>query len=253
MKIHNAYYSPRKFKMFKMPWENTLFLGTELELELNRNHSVHSKADIMGEFLEEEKNDMFYFKDDASLNNGIEFVSHPFTLQYLHHEGKMEKFFKKLKKEEFQAKDNCGIHIHLSKKFFTSEELQKLRIFFSVNRVEIMKFSKKTAKSIYDYSKYEMFSMKDFLRAPKTVTQDHRYALNLTTHLSSTIEIRVFRATLDYKKFLSILQFCDAIGNFVKEINIVAIADYKKSWKLFLGWCKTAKTYKQFLKDKDIC
>ena len=61
-----------------------------------------------------------------------------------------------------------------------------------------------------------------------------------------TIELRVFRGTLDYKRFSATIQFAHAISNFVKIHGITSFlygeGEYKKnSWKLFTDWCKEVK------------
>ena len=39
-----------------------------------------------------------------------------------------------------------------------------------------------------------------------------------TNYKNKTIELRLFKSTTNHKKLVSILQFCDAVSYFVKEI-----------------------------------
>ena len=144
--IRNPNYKPSRFKKCKMLWENTLYMGVELELEKDPS----CEADIsdttvnLNSILTKLKNNIFYYKRDSSLTSkGIEMVSHPFTLQYAHNKLKLKRIFNVIKEMKLQDTDNCGLHIHLNKKFFTKKELYKLRLFFSINHPKIIKFSRR--------------------------------------------------------------------------------------------------------------
>jgi hypothetical protein len=255
--IHDYSYSPTaEFK--KMKWEEDLFLGLELEVQ---HEEASEKSEAFIAFLEEEKvKDNFYLKHDSSIDGhgggGFEIVSHPATLHYWHKQIKMKRIIDWLKKEEFQAEESgdCGIHIHISRAFFTDLEVAKLRLFFRKNIKQLKKFSRRELEGEhesdpYHYCMFEDFDDKSILEGRG---QEKRYwALNLNSS-RETIELRFFRASLDYKRFLAILQFSEAISRFVKKIGIAAFIygerEYKNnSWKLFTDWAKEENKYKDML------
>jgi len=43
------------------------------------------------------------------------------------------------------------------------------------------------------------------------------------------------------------LQFCDAISHYIKEIGVNSVIN-KKSWDLFIDWCRQKNNYIHFLK-----
>ena len=102
------------------------------------------------EFLKKQKiDDRYYFKQDGSINNGFEVVTHPFTIVYAHHHLKFQKIIKWLEKRNFMSYETgaCGLHIHLDRDFFNELDITKLRLFFSANREHLYKFSKREGKN----------------------------------------------------------------------------------------------------------
>lgn len=81
--------------------------------------------------------------------------------------------------------------------------------------------------------------------------QSGRYwALNLNTN-KKTIEMRLFRGTLNYNRFIACFDFADAISRFIKtkETNRLLKQDkeyFEISWDRFLTYCKKNK-YLDFL------
>jgi len=243
--IHDYGYRPENdFK--KVKGENTLFLGVELEVQ-NFKEGTKAVSNKLLEFLKEEKIvDNFYLKHDGSVSSGFEIVTHPFTWKYAHKEIKWYKLFNWLKKHKFSSQESgeCGLHVHVSREFFSDLDITKLRIFFSKNKEQIYKFSKREGHGDR-YCEYEEFDQDKFIH---NETPNGRYwALNLNSS-RDTIEFRAFRGTLDYDRFLASLQFVHAVSHFVQVNGITSFlygeGRYKdNSWKLFIDWCKEDNYY----------
>lgn len=255
--VHDYGYKPsHDFK--KMQWDSNLFMGIELEVQ----HSApeNSSAQKLVDFLKQEKvENMFYMKHDSSVPNGFEIVSHPFTLAYAHKELKLQKILKWMKEQGFDSEKSgsCGFHIHLSKDFFEELDITKLRAFFKVNAKKLHKLSKR-GETGTSYYKFEETSIEDILN---NVPQSGRYwALNLNSS-ENTLELRLFRGTLDTKRVIALLQFAEAISWFVKDVGITSIfigeKDYhKNSWKLFIDWAKDQRKYEtmlNYMKGEKLC
>lgn len=257
--IHDYSFKPTlAFK--KEKWENTLFMGVELEVQHN-DGDLNTVATKLNRFLNsEEVKDTFYFKNDSSIGHGFEIVSHPFTLKYAHKHLKFKKILNWLEKNKFQSfqPGTCGIHIHLNGEFFEELDKTKLRLFFSKNQTYLDKFSRREGKNT-NYCRFEEFNRKKFLDSQYP---DGRYwALNFNTS-GNTLELRLFRGCLDYKRFLAYLQFAEAVSYFVKSIGVTSLflgeRQYKNnSWLLFTDWCKETRKYNALLsylrKEKLIC
>lgn len=245
--VHDYGYKPEA-EFNKLEWEKHLFMG--IELEVQREEEIGEYADKFIKFLNKEgKEKYFYLKHDNSIgDDGFEIVSHPFTLQYAHKNIGFCKILKWLQDHEFKSEESgeCGLHIHLDKKFFEELDIAKLRLFFKKNGNKITILSRREDKQIRSYCKFEDISDKDIIRGS---SQSGRYwAVNCEHSSRETVEIRIFRGTLDVKRFIAILQFVDAIANFVKKIGITSLLIgeklyYENSWKLFIDWAKEQNIY----------
>ena len=261
--IHDYGYRPdAEFK--KLKWEDNLYMGIELEVQ-NFDNSVREVTDKLVDFLTKEGIEKhFYLKHDGSIGDeGFEIVTHPFTVQYGNKNLKIYKILNWLKRHKFSSHESgkCGLHIHLNKEFFTDLDITKLRIFFSKNKEHIHKFSKRELDSSGHYNhfcQYEEFNLSKFINNEEP--EGRYWAIN--THHSSreTIEIRVFRGTLSYDRFLASIQFAHAIANFVKIHGITSFLygerEYKNnSWKMFTDWAKSEKYNHlvSYLEKEKIC
>jgi hypothetical protein len=253
-------YAP-KFRKRKMRWENTLFMGIEIELEHKNPQNVRQRNKDLGRINSQiEKQNYshpFYYKTDSSLKNGVEFVAQPMTLQYMHNRLKTHHFFETIKKFGFSAQPTCGLHVHLSKEFFIPLELIKLRIFFSVNARQLSKFSRRDNENLTRWAKLEDYDIKDFLTGKKrdcgaVVNRSHActfYTNNRSiSNSKNTIELRLFSSTTSHKRFLAITQFCDAVGYFLKEVSILTVSK-KTCWKEFVCWCEQKNRYQHLIEE----
>ena len=68
----------------------------------------------------------------------------------------------------------------------------------------------------------------------------------MTPHDKPTIEMRIFRGTLFYPRFIATLQFADALAHFVKEEGTLN-SSRTNSWLDFIEWCKKTCNYGHFL------
>jgi hypothetical protein len=264
--IHDYSFKPKaSFK--KMKYENkeeenkdSIFMGVELEVQ---HTNVADKATLFDKFLKRERvAKKFYFKRDGSVDNGFEIVTHPFTLKYAHSKLKFNKILTWLQKNKFTSFESgkCGLHIHLDKNFFEELDIAKMRLFFLKNKSFIEKFSNRNGIGM-NYCNFETTSVKNILN--NEVPNGRYWALNLNSS-EETVEMRIFRGTLDYERFISILQFADAISHFVKIHGIASFImgeykykNYNNSWLMFTDWAKKECKYNQMLsffrKEKLLC
>jgi hypothetical protein len=238
--VNDACYTPT-LQFFKHNKKEKLCLGLELEVEHCDFDELVPKIDNFKDFLYKEKTQKyFYFKEDSSLDNGFEIVSHPFTLSYGKRRMKFKKILQHLRSNGFSSEENCGLHVHLSKAFFTKEDITNLRIFFLVCKDEIYKLSQRDEVS---YCKFEdeIYDLEDLLEDPEQ--NDRYWALNLNSNQSGTIEIRVFSGTLNEKRFMSALEFAESVSLFSKTIG----KDYTNLWARYNLFLMKNKRYKTLL------
>ena len=239
--IHNYTYEP-EWRKYKLAYENTLYMGIELETE---HEDMRGSAKGFDNFLENKGlKDYFYFKEDGSIN-GIEIVTMPITYKYMREKVNWRETLDYLKNNGFSSYDNrkCGLHIHTNKDFFSTREIAKLRLFFESNYTFIHKFSQRgssgntyTGREHYGLSKYKYDCKNNYI-----ASNDTRYvSLNSNTG-KGTIEFRIFQGTLDYTRFKATLQFVEALCHFIK------LSGYGAQWHDFLLWAKQTNRYREML------
>lgn len=210
-------------KDFRSPiGKGVLFFGVELETEVDERQSYHSVAkavhDLVGEFC--------VLKSDGSLVQGIEIVSCPCTFD-VHQTIWEPLFLKKPNGLRSWSSGRCGIHIHISRRALSLQQLGRMLVLVNApendrmitaiagrGRGQYCARSKKTLESAHSHlSKYE--------------------ALN-TCH-DQTVELRIFRGTLNYKSFLKNIEFAHALVKFCADSNKMTQEDCEAPTK-FLAW-----------------
>jgi hypothetical protein len=240
--IHDYGYKPQP-QFFKMAWENTLFLGLEIELECGNNMHSTDTAKKMKQWLIDHKCDKkCYFKYDGSLSNGIEIVFHPFTLQSYHKDFPLSDFIKYCRSIGLSGynPNTCGIHIHLSKTHFKKNGLYIGKLFFYKCQKYLKQFSK---RKDYNFCKFDQVTPEN-----EYSQENGRYsALNNT---SKTMEIRIFRSTTNYNRILASMQFADAFANYCNQTSIKKMMDGLPSliWQDFIKFAKKSGRYSHFIK-----
>lgn len=232
----------------KEKWEDDLYLGIELEV-LHKEYG--NAADDLLAYLEELKvENRFYFKNDGSLDDeGFEIVTHPETLKSIHRNLKLIKIFEWLNKNDFDSEKSglCGLHVHINKAILEDLDITKMRLFFKVNQKQLHSLSRRDGESAY-----ALYEKRDIMEIIHGEQDTERYnAINLNSS-RETIELRLFRGTLNYKRVLAILQFSDALVRFVKRVGITCFiygeGKYRNnSWGLFVDWIKEENRYKELV------
>ena len=253
--IHDHDFKP--MPIFKhLPYEKNkrMYLGFELEVECKNDEPITS-AQCFKDWLNERTDGELYFKSDGSLENGYEIVSHPMTLAYIHKNMHIKKMLKYLSTNAHTSYDtgSCGLHIHFNRNYYKDSDIMKLKTFFNLNKKHIIKFSKRKDTQIRQWSKIEEeYTPYNMLTRSVSISSygDRYVAVNVNRE---TIEIRIFRGTLNYDRFLASLQFVDAVVNFIKESSAVCLFN-GRSWIEFVKYVaksgKYAKLYKYLCKNK---
>ena len=209
-----------------------LFLGVELEME--------AKDCSIGSLREELQTDetLYYMKRDGSLSNGLEVVSHPCSLTYHREEFGWADILQKARKEGARSHDTttCGIHVHLSRKFFSRVEETRFVAFVNVHSANLIKIARRAGTGYTSYKAKE-------LGAKRITTQEGRYeAVNM--YNSTTLEVRIFKGTLKYESFMACLEICDAMARFIKGSNIAEIMQSTdENWGKFLQFLSGKPEY----------
>ena len=227
----------------KLAYENTLFIGTELEVETDEE--LEGSAKELRTYMEEKSvGDRFYFKWDSSLKDGydeytgFEIVSHPSTLKYWHQSKVWYSLLEELKKQNFKSykSGKCGLHFHVNKSFFKdTKDFRKLALFFWYNRAWLKVFAMRDSPN---YSRFYEYTVKSAMRGPEP-NHDRHLAINFTNR--STIEFRIFRGTLNHDRFLASMQFVDALCHFVLVVGMAGVGKY--CFREFMNYLRNINRY----------
>ena len=176
-----------------------------------------------------------YLKEDGSVYNGFEIVSHPGELDYFMNHFRW-KGIEKLARREFQAwqRPCCGLHIHVAKSAFADTAHKfKFIAFVYKNRPEMVQLS---GRESHDYASYDL---RRFLNGHRDWVDDNGKLVRHTNLIKmakgedannsrsvavniqneKTIELRLFRPSLKTETVKVALQFCDALFNYSEHIT----------------------------------
>lgn len=237
-----------------------LYFGFELEVE-NKDNSITNNE--MAEIINDIMQYTVVFENDNSLNNGFEIISHPMTFNYIwENQAKIKNMLESLTNNGFISHNagTCGFHIHLSKNYFTENQIDKLQFLIEKFKKELTIFSRRTndqinrwTQFITDYTNSTDESLNiDFVKKYKD--KDKRYqVLNLCN--TDTIEFRLLRGTLKTTTFLASIELLNNMSRIAKrkslqELEKITFADlvqYGKHNNELKKYC----TQKQLLENAE--
>ena len=244
--IHNYSYKPNPV----FHGRGTMFFGVELELD--KGGEDDDKAE---EILSCTDSDHLYIKHDGSLDDGMELVSHPMTLEYHQNSMPWKNIVETAVDLGYRSHQTgtCGLHVHVNRKAFGCDRSEQdeviSRILYIVERFwqEMLRFSRRTEYQINRWA--ARYGMKD---NPKQVMDNAkkgdkgRYAcINLCNY--NTIEFRIFRGTLKYNTLIATLQMVEHICQTAMELTDEEITSL--SWPEFVADIEYEELI-QYLKER---
>lgn len=216
-------FSP-KITFHKLDNENdNLFFGVELEVddggEVNEN-----ARDVMR--ILNENSRFTYCSHDGSLDDGFEIITQPATIEYHKSlEKTYRKAFKHLLKKGYRSHDTstCGIHVHFSRDYYAENEEDNIaKLLYLVEKFwdEIVVFSRRDYRTLERYAKKIDADANEFIRVwnKKDHHSGHYYAVNISN--PNTIELRMFKGTLNYDTYIAIIEFVNSIVRIAKEKTV---------------------------------
>lgn len=218
-----------------------LYYGIELETGL-----VHGYDKPIEWYISRIPEQFFAIHSDGSIRDGcsdvaidMEIVSHPMTYRYLMtHKRLWENIFN-MRKHSLLSYDcgSCGIHIHLSKNYFTEEHLYKFLYFIydKDNRDFIRTIGQRNGRGEV-WCSFPRKNVKDIVDILLYRTNFYGKEVAVNTYHSNTIEIRLFRGTLNSSSFYKNVEFVEALVQFSKinklqNMRVEGFLNYIKQYK----------------------
>ena len=216
---------------------SALYVGCELETETVNG----SRADTLGAFLSSE---FFYLKEDCSLTNGYEVVSHPATLEAWELlRADISRRFAVAIGSGVRAwtRSSCGLHFHLSRASFTPAHTMRFHKFIMENAPDMIAFAGRES----GYGSFYSDGGKASDRAKGYSQPSRGCAINY--YNDNTIELRFFRPTLDAVGFFGIVQFVFAVHAYTKQLRSSDAVSGGFPFRDFVLWLEGRAEYAQAL------
>lgn len=232
--FNGSKYKIGRRKMSDEKGNGLLYYGVELETE----HCHFDDVDVSS-WLED--GNLIHAESDGSLDDdtGVEWITLPCTLKYHRDEFNWKGFCRELVREGVRSHNTttCGLHVHVNRDGLTPSVISKMD--FLINRMKMLgiilarrnKFysadyreSKKLEWNIGYWNNIQQGLLdnirhRDPYRNPETgcnLSHDNRYrAVNTTNQY--TVEVRIFRGTLNPETIIATLEYVDAIIAFAKQ------------------------------------
>lgn len=244
------YHENLPWTYHRHPIDNPKHLfGIELEIEHKNSQAINRTLKVVGRSL----SDAAMAMHDGSLSSyGYEIVVCPHTYTDFRKRN-WRQILKDLSNDGACSYDqeedtsSCGLHIHLNRDMFKDERQtrQYQGLYYKLRHL-LRPFSQRTASQIDSYCSF-------------TQDSDERYsAVNLTPR--RTVEVRLWRGTLNYDRFKSSIQMTFALLDFLNEYPMVdaslKLYPQAKTIRLFLDYVANNNRYaflhKYLLKQKFI-
>jgi len=215
---------------------DSLYLGMEIEMEApNRDYDVLNNAAEYASNLEDYN--LAYIKSDGSLDCGFEVVTHPMTHEYFKNHA--PKFWDVIwgLRNEFRMKTwsagTAGIHIHLSRAGFNNGAHIHRFLQLVYNNEEL--YSKLAGRTSNRWAKYDDVIAYDNATdkmVKKFVGKMQRYGDNHSDRYSAvntlnrnTLEMRIFRSTLNPDTIKSALDLAHASVEYTRRLTVNQIVN----------------------------
>ena len=246
--IHDYYYKPEPI----FYGDGNRYFGVELEIDGAGESEKNAKTlcDLVNH-----SDVLIYMKHDGSLDDGMEIVTFPLSLEYHLKKMPWNDLLTKARELGYISHKacTCGLHVHVNRTAFGVSEseqdecIARVLYFFEKHWEELLKFSRRTRSQLDQWA--ARYGLKEH---PKDIL-DHakgnweRYTcVNLTNR--QTIEFRMFRGTLKLNTLIATLQLLDRICDaslFLSDEEIKAM-----SWTTFVASCSHLPELVQYLKER---
>ena len=230
------------------------YFGVELEIDGAGKDSENADELLVIANREQEH---IYIKGDGSLDDGMELVTHPMTMEYHMNDMCWEGIMHKAISLGYRSHQTstCGLHIHVNRDSLgenheeQDEVISRILYFVEHHWNELLKFSRRSEYSMNRWAArygYE-HSPKAILDKAKKGNNGRYAAINLMNY--TTIEFRLFRGTLKYNTLVAALQLVNRICDMAVYSSDDGIA--KVSWSDFVSGV-TEPELIQYLKERTL-
>lgn len=224
--FNSGKYLPRRLDS---ETRENLFFGVELEVEKGRFRECDYEDWTTDDSL-------IHFEHDGSLRtDGVECITMPCSLKF--HQQKMswkelcDTFLSAGFRSHYDG-SHCGLHVHISRTAMTPLSIMKLDVFVNNAKDFLSQIARRS--EIYGGG-YCVGKRMDKQKGRPQGTHDDRYQPVNTTNYN-TVEIRIFRGTLNSNTVLGTIELCHAMVKFMPLIPANRIYNHHDNIKDFISF-----------------
>lgn len=210
----------------------SLFFGIELELSHASREDCGADFSACHDILNpSEDAENIYTKKDSTLERGFEIVSHPRTLSSWHEFAPtLQEYFDQA--AEYTRGDRDGLHVHISRKGMTEAHALRFGAFINACQDELMPIARRRSEWGAYADKPKTGAACKCLR----YTGNRYRAVNWCN--AATVELRIFRATIDLTEFMAAVEFSHAAYQFTKRYCNIMQLLRGEAWPAFLAYLR---------------
>lgn len=240
--IHD--YSYRPDLIFHQTDDDTrLYFGIEIETEHKReDYSARNEAAEYAHQLE--SMDLAYLKSDGSLTCGFELVTHPMSHDFLMTEANdLWNTISTLKSDYDMISwgtRTCGVHVHISRSGFNGGAHQHrfLQLVYN-NQLFYEALAGRSSDrwaSFHDVK--DNYGNKRFMQKLTHGRDSNRYSA-VNTINRDTLEMRIFRGTLNVQSLKSIVNLAHASVEFTRNVSVPQVRAGHLNWQNLMLYVKS--------------
>lgn len=237
--IHPYHHKP--YPVFQGVDPNDLYMGWELETVPKANRSFDKMS--VARFARDKLAGLAYLKQDSSIREGFEIVTHPFAHNKIREFDSYWETIETLRQDHMMRSwdtENCGFHIHLSRNGFNGGAHLHRFLQLVYGNCEMM--AKLGGRKSNDYADWSDVWKKDDYGVPhrsyaKKVKGNYSArcsAVNTTNE--HTIELRFFRGTMNKSSILAHLDLAHACVEYTRDLRSKDVINGMLKWDMFMMW-----------------
>lgn len=257
-RIHGYSYRPNPLRFHG---SGPLFLGMELELEAGRNIN-NTLAVVRDSF-----GDLVYCKEDGSIHNGYEMVTHPMDWAYAAEHFPWHGLAELKAAGASTVEERNGIHVHLSRAGFDgAPHVFSWMKFLHRNRSRVIDIARRDSGQWASWDtetrKLQKFIAKPELAVNRYAWPRDRHGRQQPVYLptgryqaincqnAATFELRVFASSLDQDEVAAALALSSSTVEYTRTLTSNEIWKTDGwSWPAFTSWLDSQPTYAPLRKE----
>ena len=214
-KFHNVHEPTKTYFGVEIEVENVGFVDKR-----PKNRSIRAAHDISSAYK------WIYCKKDSSITEGFEMVSEPLSFRWMQTNKSqligLLGLARKLGLRSFEP-GTCGMHVHISRNKFNSAKLYNFVRFFYCNQERMSIISHRNKDELDTYASLSLLSKAKYANIDNygedACIPGHHGAICLQNR--DTVEVRIFRGTLDFHVFMRNIEFLMSLVEFTPSTDIV--------------------------------